>query len=212
MKNTNTTLDRFIFRHYARSALLPILTIELSLLLIYFAVNAYTTRQTESTLRNEVSAIMPHLVKRHADLINLGFERVAEETKYFGKVHEDLFDQPQTFRIAGEEPLFTVAPTGALYQVNRTDKTSLYYTHASKLTDQQKEKARMTAALDPLYRHVVQDIPNVAASYFNTPDNMNRIFPFIPDVYKQYPPDLTMVDYNFYYLADAKHNPTRKPV
>jgi C4-dicarboxylate-specific signal transduction histidine kinase len=204
-------LDRFIFRHYARSALIPILTIELSLLLIYFGVNAYTTRQTETTLRGEVTSIMPHLVKRHADLINQGFERVAEETGYFGKVHEDLFNHPDYFRIAGEEPRFAVAPTGALYQVNRDSSTSLYYTHAEKLSPAQKEKARLTAALDPLYRHMVRDIPNVAASYFNTPDNMNRIYPFIPDVYKQYPADLTMADYNFYYLADAKHNPTKKP-
>jgi hypothetical protein len=211
-KASGAVLERFIFRHYSRSALIPILTIELLLLLIYFGVNAYTARQTAVTLRNDVTSVMPSLVKKQADLINQVFERVAAETAYFAGAHEALFARPEAYRVAGEEPRFAVAPTGALYQVNRESETSLYFTHADRLTDAQKEKARLTAALDPLYRHMVRDIPNVAASYFNTPDNMNRLYPFIPKVYKQYPPTLTMSDYNFYYLADAKHNPAKKPV
>jgi len=208
----NASLTRFVFSHYARSALIPILTIELLLLVVYFAVNYYTNVQSEKMLHQEVISVMPHLVKKQASLINDQFETVSKACGYFAKSHEDLFANPESFRVIGENPHFAVAPTGALYQTNRTESSSLYYTHAEKLTAEQKEKARLTAALDPLYRHVVKDIPNVVASYFNTPDDMNRLYPFIPEVYTQYPPELNMEEFNFYYLADLKHNPAKKPV
>ncbi len=212
IKRPSGSLNRFIFEHYARSALIPILTIEMLLLIVYFGVNYYTNQESEKMLRDEVISIMPHIVKKQANIINESFENVSKGCGFFAKSHEDLFANPQSFRVIGEEPKFSKAPTGALYQTNRDSCTSLYYIHADTLTAIQKEKARLTAALDPLYKHMVDDIPNVVASYFNTPDDMNRLYPFIPEVYKQYPPELNMEEYNFYYLADQKHNPDKKPV
>ena len=210
--SAETPLARFIFRHYALGALIPILSIELLLLVIYFAVNSYTRQQTVATLRSEVTAVMPHLVRKQADLISTDFRNVQRETAFFAQAHADLFTRPADYHVAGDPPRFAVAPTGALYQTNRDSLSSLFFVGADRLTADQKEKARLTAALDPLYRHMVRDNPHVAAAYLNTPDNMNRLYPFIPEVYKQYPANLRMVEYNFYYLADASHNPERKPV
>lgn len=63
--------------------------------------------------------------------------------------------------------------------------------------------------LDPLMRSIQQANPLVAALYFNTWDSYNRIYPWF-DTPAQYPHDMVIPDYNFYYLADAKHNPERK--
>ncbi|MCY1286556.1 Sensor histidine kinase RcsC [compost metagenome] len=48
----------------------------------------------------------------------------------------------------------------------------------------------------------------MAAVYFNSWDSYNRIYPFFmtPD---RYPHDMVIPNYNFYYLADARHNPER---
>jgi signal transduction histidine kinase len=210
--DTAKSLFRFIFAHYARSALIPILTIELLVLVIYFSVNAYTNYHAQKTLENEVASIMPHIVKQRADLINADFQTVMQQTKLFARAHEELFAHPKAFGIIGEPPGFAVAPTGALYQTNRQNLSSLYFTHADRLDAEQLEKARLTAALDPLYEHIVQHTPHVVAAYLNTPDNMNRLYPFIPKAYEQYSPDLTMSEYNFFYLADEKHNPQREDV
>ena len=212
MRAGSARLQSVIFSHYARSALIPILTIELLLVAIYFSVNAYTNHQAEIMLRGEVMSVMPHLAQKQADLIDTDFKFIALSTDYFAREHTALFADHQSRGVIGEQPRFAVAPTGALYQTNRGGETSLFFSHADRLNSAQREKARFTAALDPLYRHMVEDIPNVAAAYLNTPDDMNRLFPFIPEVYMQYPPDLHMEDYNFFYLADARHDPGRKPV
>ncbi len=208
----NSTLKHFVFRHYARSALIPLLTIELLLLVAYFGINYYTNKQTEKTLRNEVVLIMPALVNKEADLINKDFELITRQTRYFAEAHKALFDNPKAYRVIGDDPKFAIAPSKGLYQLNRKEWSSLFFTHGDKLTQAQKEKAYITAALDPLYKQMVVGTPNVVASYLNTPDNMNRLYPFIPRVYEQYPADLNMEDYNFYYMADRKHNPGGGPV
>ena len=41
---------------------------------------------------------------------------------------------------------------------------------------------------------------------------MNRYYPFIGKPWEVYPSNLSMGDFNFFYLADAKHNPERKTV
>jgi signal transduction histidine kinase len=205
-------LEQLIFGHYARSALVPIVTIELLLLVIYFGVNAWTARHTESTLEVEVQQVVPHLVAQETETIDAQLRQIELQTRYFAQEHEDLLANPANHEPSGEAPAYTTAPTGAWVQTNRKEWSSLYFTHAARLTEAQKRKATLTAFLDPLYRHVVKDTPNVVSAYFNTYDDMNRLYPFIDKVWEQYPPDLNMEDYNFYYLADAAHNPERKAV
>jgi signal transduction histidine kinase len=50
--------------------------------------------------------------------------------------------------------------------------------------------------------------PLVEQIYLNTHDSMNRIFPWF-DVTEQYVPDMDIPSFNFYYEADAAHNPDR---
>jgi len=205
-------LDKLILKHYSKSALYPILLIEVLLLVLYFSINIYTNQKTEESLREEVRAVMPHMVRQTAQSINAVFIQINKQTAYFAQANADLLTNPRLYNIPGEQPQFAISPNKALYQTNLEDGSSLFFTHGDTLTPLQKEKAYRTTALNPLYRHLVQDIPNVAAAYLNTPDDMNRLYPFIKKVYEQYPADLNMEEYNFYYLADESHNPEKKPV
>ncbi len=205
-------LDTMIFSHYARSALLSILTIEILLLAMYFGINAYIGRQTEATLKNEVEAIVPDLVAQSATSIDNSFSLIARQTRYFAQAHEPVFAHPESVVITGEKPSFARAANGSWHQTNLKDGSSIYISATGKAGPAEMLIAEKTTVLNPLYRHMVQDIPNVVAAYVNTPGEMNRLYPFMEKVWEQYPPDLNMEDYNFYYLADAKHNPARKPV
>ena len=205
-------LERLIFRHYARSALLSILTIEILLLAMYFGINAYIGRQTEATLKGEVEAVMPDLVSQSAGSINDIFALIARQTRYFASAHEELFAHPEAFGVIGEKPVFEKAANGSLHQTNLKEGSSLYISATGKTGEREMLIAGKTAALNPLYRHMVKDTPNVVAAYINTPGDMNRLYPFMEKVWEQYPADLNMEDYNFFYLADTAHNPSRQPV
>jgi signal transduction histidine kinase/CheY-like chemotaxis protein len=205
-------LEGIIFKHYVRSALLTILTIELFLLIMYFSINAYHSHKTEITLKNEVETVMPHLVVQSSENINENFLFITRQTEYFAQAHAQVYANPSAFSTIGEQPHFAYAPNGTYYQANLKQGSSLFIAKTSSFSPQTKLFAEKTVALNSLYRHMVQDVPNVVAAYVNTPDELNRIYPFIDKIYEQYPPDLHMADYNFFYLADREHNPKRKPV
>ncbi len=208
----SSKLEGIIFKHYVRSALLTILTIELFLLIMYFSINWYHGYKTESTLKSEVETVMPHLVVQSSENINENFNLITRQTEYFAQAHAEVAAHPEAFNIIGEQPHFARAANGTCYQSNLKDGSSLFISTRSSFSARTMLLAEKTTALNPLYRHMVQDVPNVVAAYINTPDELNRIYPYIDNIYEQYPPDLHMADYNFFYLADGAHNPEKKPV
>jgi signal transduction histidine kinase len=210
--NPRIKLEDLIFRHYARSALLSILTIELLLLAMYFGINAYNGRETGRTIKAEVAHVMPGLVMQSASTINANLEAVTRATRQFADVHTDLFANADSYVQRGPKPEFAKAPNDSYYQSTPTTGSSLYFPATAQPTAREWLIAEKSALLDPLYVHTVRDTPNVVAAYINTPGDMNRLYPFMEKVWEQYPPDLNMEDYNFFYLADPKHNPERKPV
>ena len=205
------SLSAFVLRHYLRSALVPVLTIELLLVAIYFGVTSWIERTSVETLRSELEATLPFLARDQALLIDGDFQAIRKGTAYFAQRHLDVELHRGEQGHLDEDPVFERAPNGALYQVNRAGESSLFFPKSAHVGPRQLDLARATAHLGPLYRHMVEDHPNVAAAYYNTADDMNRLYPFIDEVWKQYPESLHMADYNFYYLADSAHNPGGGP-
>lgn len=205
------SLSAFVLRHYLRSALVPVLTIELLLVAIYFGVTSWIERTSVATLKSELAATLPFLARDQALLIDADFQAIEKGTGFFAERHRDVELHGGAPGHAQESPRFERAPNGALYQTNRVGYSSLFFPKSAHVGPRQLEIARATASLGALYRHMVEDHPNVAAAYYNTADDMNRLHPFIEDVWKQYPESLHMADYNFYYLADSAHNPLGGP-
>ena len=110
------------------------------------------------------------------------------------------------------QPLFGVADNGVYYQTNDTGSGSLYYSNLTSMGKVEQDKAARSAVLGPIYRNIYAANKNIVAVYLNTFDSMNRYYPFIENVYSQYLPDMNIPEFNFYYLADDKHNPSRGPV
>lgn len=57
------SLANFVFRHYLRSALVPLLSFELLLLLVFFVLVSWISRRTEDMLRARVETAVPFLVR-----------------------------------------------------------------------------------------------------------------------------------------------------
>lgn len=68
-----------------------------------------------------------------------------------------------------------------------------------------------TECIDPVLIELVTTNPEVVQSYYNDRNSYNRIYPPF-DVLIQYPAGMDIPAYNFYYLADQVHNPSREAV
>ncbi len=117
---------------------------------------------------------------------------------------------PTSFGLPNGDPSFAVAPNGVFYKSNKVG-SSIYYSAKTKIGPEQLNKVKYTEAMDITFKSIVDTNPNIVSAYFNSWDNMNRLYPFIDKTYEQYGPHINIPDYNFYYLADLKHNPSKKP-
>ena len=140
------------------------------------------------------------------------FERIEMQTLSFAKEHVLLFERLASVKV-GTKAEFATAENGSLYQTNIRDGSSFFVPRSSvgKLDAEQREFAEKSIVLNPLYRSMVEDTPNVVAAYFNSdePADMNRYYPFIEQPWEVYPADLDMGQFNFFYEA-VRDNPQRE--
>jgi hypothetical protein len=66
-----------------------------------------------------------------------------------------------------------------------------------------------TEPIDTVFKILVKKYPEIVQLYYNDKYSFNRIYPFF-DVLSQYEAKMDIPAFNFYYLADVKHNPERK--
>jgi len=100
---------------------------------------------------------------------------------------------------------------GVLHKTHDDGGSAVYYSNRTKLGPRELAKVRFTENLDLLFRPILKNYPLVVQVYLNTFDSMNRIYPYF-EVLSQYANDIDIPTFNFYYLADSVHNPTRESV
>ena len=204
-------LGNILYKHFIKYSLIPIFVVEIALIILYFSINAYISSKNINLLLDEVQSHSQDVLENEATIINnklVEISRTAESLQYS---HENIMSNLKQIPISNFKAKFSVAPNGVFYKTNH-DGASLYYSSQTKIEENQIQKASATEAMDISLKSAVEVNPNINAAYFNTWDDMNRLYPFIDKVYEQYGEHIRMEDYNFYYLADLKHNPLRKPV
>lgn len=106
---------------------------------------------------------------------------------------------------------YAFAANGAFYKTTDDGGAALWVSAVEPVTEEVKRVAYFTEALDPELIAICKRRPEVSQAYYNGRHSLNRIYPWF-DTIAQYPARMKIPDYNFYYLADAAHNPARRGV
>jgi hypothetical protein len=210
-KIKNLQLKKILSNHFVKFSLIPILVVELTLLILYFSINKYISIQNTEFLLNQAQTHSQELLKKEAIIINDKLAVISQLSTLLQREHEAIFRNPKGFALPNGEPSFAFSDINVFYKTNKVG-SSLYYGAKTKITEKERDKATFTEAMDVSLKNIVDVNQLVMATYFNSWDNMNRLYPFIDDVSAQYGENIIMEDYNFYYLADKKHNPEKKAV
>lgn len=210
------SLKRIIYNEFLKSSMVPILAIELVLLMLFFGINHSVAGRNQEALLNEVTESLSEISGRQAEIINLKLEAISKLSVVMQQDHEQYFRLAQS-QTAGScvlpngEPELLLHQNGALYKRNNQG-SSLYLRADQQSKPGAWQKARCTEVMDSLLTSIVDTQPLIAQAYFNGWDSLSRLYPYITNVAEQYGAYLPIQDYNFYYLADAEHNPSREPV
>ena len=118
---------------------------------------------------------------------------------------EKLLGQPVVFEYRPGAGGAIVGHTGiAQFEVG----ADIHDRAAAPIGPAEQDKVWRTIRLDPIMKSIVTADPLITQVYLNTHDSLNRIYPWF-DVLAIYPPRMDIPNYNFYYDADATHNPDR---
>lgn len=207
-----TPLGALLRRHTLGTALVPLLVVEMSLLALYFVLGQEVAGRWRQELITSLRRSLQTVADTRAQQLALTLADIQHQT--------DLVRSHAGQLLRGEvlpaEPYhpehYAVSPRGSMYQRDDDGGASVYYTARNRFTAVEERTITITEPLDASLKRAVANDPHVVAAYFNTHDGFNRYYPFIPNAAEQFPPDLDMEAFAFYYAADAAHNPTRAVV
>lgn len=203
-ENRHIGLQQWIWRAFIRSALVPLVLVEAALIAIYLFSNAAIRDEQTDYLRQTALAELSGAAKLEARVINARLEQVAALTNGYRNLVAAALTEPQVL----PEVATARTPSGVIYSPDDLGGSAFFYSGATPESRQDLDKIRRMATLDPVMRELQHSNPLIASVYFNSWDSYNHIYPWFATA-EQYPHEMVIPDYNFYYLADAEHNPSR---
>ncbi len=200
-------LQKWLWRSYFRSALVPLLCIELGFLAVYWASGRLTYERNIATIESVSQDYLVDVVAREAATIGQTLKGIEQLTALFNSQTARAFVTPYD-PPASEKARYRFSDTGAFHTFRDNGTTATFYSGVKPIGPKEIEKVWRLAQLDPVMKSIKDSSPLISQLYVNTNDSYNRIYPYF-DVISQYPVKMDIPSYNFYYEADAKHNPSR---
>ncbi|WP_374649143.1 ATP-binding protein [Rhizorhabdus sp.] len=205
----SVNLATWISRSYLRTAILPLLLIELTFLAIYWVSSNFIYDRNAAAVEKISRDYLSDLAQREALSISGSLDSIAGMTNILAREARRALDLPAPPVSAAEMARYRRTPAGALVTFGGGDKSASFYSGKRGIGPVQIDKVRRLTRIDPLLRDLKETNALVAQSYFNSWDTYNRIYPYM-DAADTYPADMDVRTYNFYYEADAQHNPSRR--
>ncbi len=188
----------------------PILIVGIFLTGFYFITNSYVAKKYAWYGQEIASSTSLEMLKNEAEKIDFKLSEVTHLTRLMQKQHENIFNNPDDFR-GLSTPDYDFSDSGVFYKTTKSG-ASLYYSSQTTIGFEQRKKALLTEAMDPLFEAIVDGTDSIFAGYFNSYDSLSKYYPFIDNVYDVFGPSMDVRKYNFYYLANELHNPRKLPV
>lgn len=204
-------IRQWIWRAFVQSALIPLILVESVLIAAYLFSNAAVRDAQIEHLQHSALSDLATAIGREAAVIDARLSAVEAQALLLRDGVRHALDNPHYQPTREERARHAVSDAGVFHTRHDNGGAASFYANSTPLPRQDHAKALRLAQIDPLLASIKAANAQVAAGYFNSWDSYNRIYPYF-DVLAQYPHDMRIPEYNFYYLADAHHNPQRQAV
>ncbi|WP_415754646.1 ATP-binding protein [Pseudomonas leptonychotis] len=208
-RTTRYPLRQWIWRAFVQSALIPLILVESVLITVYLLSNAAIRDAQIEHLQESALDDLSAAAMREGQVIDGRLRSVEAQVQIFRDAALNALRNEGFQPDALERQRHALSESGVFFSRSDDGRAASFYANSTPVAQQDHAKALRLSQLDPLMRSIQAANPMVAAAYFNSWDSYNRIYPFFMTP-EQYPHDMVIPDYNFYYLADATHNPGRK--
>ncbi|NTV29916.1 MAG: hypothetical protein HGA80_07545 [Candidatus Omnitrophica bacterium] len=183
------------------------------MVVVVLAVVLAGTFSAGHMIRQKRDAAARSRLKAMATAINVDFATIRQEVERLAVYTASLYGEQarQANLAAVDKSKYQLADNGVLYKPLNDGNSAVFVSGKVPVDDAVREIIYFTELLDGKFREIVQKYPEAVQVYYNDKNSGNRIYPFF-DVLTQYEPKMDIPSFNFYYLADEKHNPGKKGV
>lgn len=208
MANTDKriSLRQWIWRAFLHSALIPLLLVETVLIAAYLLTNTAIRDSQIAYLRESARSDLGLVAGQESRVVNEELAAIGALTRMYANETASALRDP---RPALPFRNLALTATGVHYSPRDDGRPAVFYSSANwKKSGHDLAKLAKLEHVDGLMRQIKAESPLVAAVYFNSWDSLNYIYPWFLTP-EQYDHTMSIPEYNFYYLADGKHNPKR---
>ncbi len=200
--------QKWVWRAMVRSALVPLVLVETVLIAAYLISNNMIRDANMAYLYQKADSELQIVTQQAAEVIHEQLLSVSRQVEIYRNEVQRVLSNDRFLISDTEKANYAVMPNGVFYSVKDIGGAASFYSSVTPPDRQDTTKVWKLSQLDPLMQQIKANNPLIAAVYFNSWDSYNRIYPwfFTPG---QYPADMVIPNYNFYYLADQKNNPLR---
>ena len=203
------SLQDWFWRALFRSAIIPLLVIELSFLTVFWFSGRLSYDTNIDTVQEISHTYLEDIATREASTIGETLRGVGNVTSIFAMQTRDALLSPPVVDPA-ERSRYAFDANGAFRTVRDNGTTASFYSGIVPVDAKALDKVWRLQRLDPLMRDIKNSNALVTQVYFNTYDSYNRIYPYFDT--STYPARMDIPSFNFYYEADSAHNPKRQTV
>ncbi len=148
-------------------------------------------------------------LKEKATNINNDFIKIRIEVEMLASEITKLYVRQDEILPGIEKKKYQLANNGVFTKPVDDGGSAIFVSGFYPINETIKKAVYFTEPIDPAYKLVVEKYPEIVQVYYNDKYSLNRIYPFF-DVLSQYEAKMDIPSFNFYYLADEKHNPEKK--
>lgn len=203
---------KWIWSSFIRTALIPLLVVELLFIGMYFVTYEWSKRTTIDSLREEAHQDLKQMASREGEVIANQIQSISNSTNLYRKQVINALQTPGEFSPEDRQRL-GYSGEGVFYSKRNhdSDGAAVYYSAIRSPEQHNEEKVAQLLSTQSLMKDIYETHLLASAVYMNTYDSLNIIYPYF-DVLDQYSHSMYIPQYNFYNKATEEHNPSREVV
>lgn len=203
------TVRQWLWLAFSRHALIPLLVVESVLILVYvLSVQTVNDRNTDY-LRQTAIGELEFSANRYAAYLESRLSCVTNGLEIYVDAVTRAFDddnyQPPAYELARRQ----YSAENIYHTAYDNGGAATFYPPPKNGRPHDTERANKLITVDGLMKSLVERNSLITQVYFNDADSFNHIYPYF-DVVSQYPHDVDVTLFSFFFLGDPEHNPERK--
>ncbi len=202
------TLHSFVLERIFKSALLPIVLIELVLIVLIFVFGFLQEDKNEELIQNTAAQSFEEVSYQVTERMDSKIEGVQKDASVLKMIIESLFEESGYF---SDEELTFVFDEGFFIR-KKKGPASIYTTNLDTLDKRDKEVLKVLSLSESSIDAVMQQYKGIVDSaWVNIGKYYSMYYPRIV-VKDALSPNLDSTKQSYYFKADAEHNPDRKTI